>query len=97
MCKGAGLRGEGGGGREAVMETGGAGINDQVNFGGDLVGGTDKAEQTQYGEREGEDGVERRTHGDLGMETGDAHVGGVPCGREKLVLALGRGRGKNSD
>ena len=33
----------------------------------------------------------------VGMDTGDAQVGGGPRGRGRLILVLGRGRGQDSD
>ena len=42
-------------------------------------------------------GVDGRTAGDVGTETGDAQVDGGPRGCNMLGLGLGRGQGKSSD
>ena len=41
-------------------------------------------------------GVDMRTAGDVGAETGNSQVGGGPRGHDRLVLGLGKGWGEES-
>ena len=87
-----------------MLAPGGTIHNSQGKPGGYLSGGDSKAELEgkTIGSGTGTEGVDGRTDGDVGKETGDAQVGGGHCGggggggsvgSDRLLLGWGRGRG----